>query len=119
MSQTVRVTQSYAAFYDDPIQVCAGSKIELTGRVDVWDGHTWLWAIAEDGRAGWVPDSLADNVQQGVRRAKSDYSAFELSCTLGELLTRQHSTHGWTWCTNAQGHQGWVPDRERHGRPSD
>ena len=110
MGQTVRVAQSHRAFYDDPIHVTAGNKIELTGRRDVWDGHTWLWAVAEDGRAGWVPDSLVEETQAGEYTALFDYSAVELSCQSEEILKRQLSTHGWSWCINDRGNQGWVPD---------
>ncbi len=31
-----------------------GEFLSLTGREDVWDGHRWLWAVADDGREGWV-----------------------------------------------------------------
>ena len=111
MKQLVRVTQSYKAFYEDPVRVAAGTRVKLTGRVDVWDGHTWLWAIAKDSREGWIPDSLVEHTQPPEQVALFDYSAVELSCETGESLTRQHSTHGWSWCINAEGDMGWVPDR--------
>ena len=76
----------------------------------MWNGHTWLWAIGEDGREGWVPDSLVEGAKPSEQVAKFDYSAIELTCELDETLTRHKSTHGWSWCVNDRGDQGWVPN---------
>ena len=111
MNQSIRVLETYRAHYADPIEISADAVIELTGRTDLWRGHRWLWAKAPDGREGWVPDSLVD-LDQGPRcKAKFDYSAAELSCEAGEILTRFAATHGWSWCANGQGSEGWVPDQ--------
>jgi len=49
------VLYSHNATYSDPIRVAKGEIVRLTGREDLWDGHRWLWAVAEDGKEGWVP----------------------------------------------------------------
>lgn len=84
--------------------------IGLTGRRDIWEGHQWLWAIASDGREGWIPDNLVveDN---GTTIANRDYSAIELSVGVGEFVNTGESTHGWVWCRNKSGAEGWVPLR--------
>ncbi len=48
------VLESHNASYADPIKVAKGEFLLLTGQEDVWDGHRWLWAVADDGREGWV-----------------------------------------------------------------
>ncbi len=103
----VRVTLAHRASYPDPIRLGKGDKVTLTGREDNWDGHRWLWAIAPDGREGWVPDRLVS--AQG--HATVDYEATELTCAGGEVLKALSSTHGWVWCCNINGAQGWVPAR--------
>lgn len=107
----VHVIQSYAAFYADPIAVGQGDRLVLSGRTDIWDGYLWLWAIADDGREGWVPDALVQNPSAGSRQALFDYSAQELSCREGEVLTAHRVLNGWTWCSNANGAAGWVPNQ--------
>ena len=52
------VLKPHTASYADPIRVTKGERVRLTGREELWDGHLWLWAVAEDGRGGWMPDSL-------------------------------------------------------------
>ena len=101
----VRVTRNWTATYHDPISIRRGEPVTLTGREDMWHGHRWLWAVARDGREGWVPDSLIDG-----DRARQDYSAMELTCRAGDRLVTGASNHGWTWCTNPVGREGWVPE---------
>ena len=108
MSRRVVAISEWQASYENPIAVKAGETIRLSGRTDTWDGHTWLWAIAGDGRAGWIPDDLAES-RHGEVVVKVDYSAIELSCAEGEVLTGIRETHGWTWCLSGNGEAGWVP----------
>lgn len=104
------VIEDHSATYPDPIVVRAGDLIVLSGKSDVWDGHRWLWATGPDGKAGWVPDSFVMS-SQGTTRATRDYSAAELTCRKGAILTVSEETHGWAWCRSGSGQQGWVPLR--------
>lgn len=92
-----------------------GEPLSLSRREDTWDGHRWLWAIAEDGREGWVPDDLVRETE-GRHTASRDYSAAELSCTEGEIVEVARETHGWAWCRNSDGKEGWVPLRNLSAR---
>jgi len=104
------VLAGHEAHYADPIRVARGEPLTLTGREDDWDGYRWLWAVAEDGREGWVPDGLVREID-GRHIASRDYSAVELSCVIGETVDVEWETHGWAWCRNRNGEQGWVPLR--------
>ena len=102
--------ETHQASYADPIKLSKGELLSLTDREDVWDGHRWLWAVAEDGRAGWVPDNLIVEGHAGPVAA-GDYSALELSCSAGETVEIIWQTHGWAWCQKSDGSEGWLPLR--------
>jgi len=109
------VKTAHTASYADPIRLAAGAEFALTGREDIWDGHRWLWAVAEDGREGWIPDNLVRTVD-GRPVAAHAYWAIELSCNAGDPVTLMSQTHGWGWCRSHDGAEGWLPlDKLRDG----
>ena len=106
-----RVARSaYTVCYADPISVRKGDLVNLSGRQDNWDGHVWNWAQNSSGKQGWIPDDLLAQVTETQGRAVRDYSAVELSCAPGEVLTVHGATHGLLWCENNKGEYGWVPE---------
>jgi hypothetical protein len=80
----------------------------LTGREELWDGHRWLWAVAEDGREGWIPDDLVTVTDAGPV-ASRDFSAIELTCAAADAVEFIRETHGWAWCRKDDGSEGWLP----------
>lgn len=110
MRRSFLVIQTHQASYAEPVSLRQGDPLHLTGREDSWDGHRWLWAIAADGRQGWVPDDLVDPTTASPVALK-DYTAVELGCQRGEVLSGTSETHGWIWCQNTAGKTGWVPAR--------
>jgi len=104
------VVKDWVATYANPISISAGEQVELTGRQEDWDGHIWLWAKSADGLEGWIPDSLFD-IGKTLHLAKDDYTAVELSCQTGQVLSGIKETHGWVYCRSADGRLGWVPRR--------
>lgn len=104
------VLEAHWASYADSIEVAKGAPLSLTGREDLWDGHRWLWAVAEDGRDGWVPDDLVTETDNGPVAVR-DFSAIELTCAAGEAVAFIRETHGWAWCRKDNGREGWVPLR--------
>lgn len=110
MTGTRRLLEGHEASYPDPIRLARGESLALTGREDNWDGHRFLWAVAADGRAGWVPAGLIVEGDGGPVAAR-DYSAVELTCAAGETVELLWQTHGWAWCRTAAGAEGWLPLR--------
>ena len=104
-----KVIVDHKAIYPDPISVKQNENITLSGREDNWDGHRWLWAIAENGREGWVPDDLPIMISRKIAQCAYEYSAAEISVKPGDTLTGTIQRHGWLWCQNEDGTQGWVP----------
>jgi SH3-like domain-containing protein len=107
---TRTLRETHQASYADPITLSKGEPLALTGREDVWDGHRWLWAVAQDGREGWVPDGLITDGPAGPVAA-GDFSALELSCSAGAAVEIIWQTHGWAWCQKTDGSEGWLPLR--------
>ncbi len=108
MAKPRTVLEAHDATYSDPIEVARGAPLALTGREDVWEGHRWLWAVAEDGREGWVPDDLVTETDDGSV-ASRDFSAIELTCSAGDSVEFIRQTHGWAWCRKDDGSEGWLP----------
>ena len=102
------VLAAHQASYSDPLVVKRGEHLTVTDRQEHWGGHLWIWAIAADGRAGWIPDDLAIQSNDGWQACRN-YSAVELSCAPGETVTVIETSHGWAWCTNTNGEHGWIP----------
>ena len=102
------VIQAWSATYKSPIELRAGDRIDLSGHEDDWEGHTWLWAKSHAGTEGWIPDTLVVRCAEKTL-AVDDYSAMELTCQRGQILTALQDTHGWILCRAANGAKGWVP----------
>ncbi len=90
------VLDNHNASYADPIGVAKGERLSLSGREDIWDGHRWLWAVADDGREGWIPDDLITEIGEEPV-ASRDFSAIELTCSAGEAVDIIWETHSWAW----------------------
>ncbi|WP_071795904.1 SH3 domain-containing protein [Natronohydrobacter thiooxidans] len=103
-----KVTEDWKASYLDPICLQAGDLLYLTGRQDNWDGHIWLWAKSAGGLEGWIPDSIVRKTNTGYV-ATEDYTAAELTCRAGQVVTREKETHGWVFCRLPDGPVGWIP----------
>ena len=82
----------------------------LSGKTDTWEGHLWVWARNSDGKDGWIPDTLIETAD-GKHYAKDGFSAVELTCNVGEILTGLVEIHGWILCRSRTGSEGWVPAR--------
>jgi methylated-DNA-[protein]-cysteine S-methyltransferase len=103
-----RSTKAYRAQYADPIEVEVGDTVHWLDREDDGEYPGWKWAVANDGRAGWVPRSyFGPGEQQAVARRR--YSAVELSVSAGDLFLELDSYSGWAWVVNQAGHCGWLP----------
>ena len=104
--QTVRVITAYQSPFPDPLIVTAGEKLDLSDRESDWPG--WIWCSTLAGKSGWVPAAYVEQMGQ-LGLARRDYDATELSAEVDEELTVSHEESDWLWCTNRQGHSGWIP----------
>ncbi len=108
-----RVIIDYQALYPDPISMRAGEPLTISEKVDYWNGNpdwVWVWCTDARGKSGWVPKVLIDVHSEGrTGIARYDYTATELTVTVGDELVVEREESGWLWCTDSQGKNGWVP----------
>jgi len=108
-----RVIAGHQVLYPDPISLKAGESLMISEKVDYWNGNrdwVWIWCTDARGKSGWVPKGLIDvqaNSLTGI--ARYDYTATELTVSIGDELVAEREESGWLWCTNSQGKSGWIP----------
>jgi uncharacterized protein YgiM (DUF1202 family) len=112
-SRMCRVIADYHAPYSDPLSMRAGETLEISDKVDYWNGNPdwmWIWCTDQRGKSGWVPKDGIDfttNSTTGI--AQYDYATTELTIAVGDELVVEQEESGWLWCTDRQGKSGWVP----------
>ncbi|MCF6322014.1 MAG: hypothetical protein L3J32_09635, partial [Rhizobiaceae bacterium] len=82
----------------------------LSGRTYDWDGYKVLWARAQNGCEGWVPNDLPARLNSKTI-ASYDYCAQELDVMSKERLEVLRQSHGWAWCINSSRKKGWIPQK--------
>jgi len=97
------------ASHRDPLAVRTGDPVTVGRRDDTWP--EFVWCTGPDGRSGWVPDAVLEWGADGAARAGRDYDCAELTVAAGQSLDVIERLAGWSWCRDATGRCGWVPDR--------
>lgn len=92
-----------------PIRVSKGDVVDVGDRDTDWPA--FVFVTSTEG-AGWVP-SRHLSADSGRATVLSDYDTTELPTQAGDVLDVLDAdvASGWLWCRNAQGGQGWVPQR--------
>lgn len=102
------VLRPYTAQYADPIEVAVGERVHFVDRADDGEYAGWKWAVASDGREGWVPRSYFSGSDSSARALRS-YSARELNVAPGGEVLELDAFSGWLWVIDRNGRCGWVP----------
>ena len=108
-SRMFRVETAYDAAYPAPLSAAVGDTLRIERRDTEWPG--WLWGVASDGVAGWVPEAWLRIMDVDTATLLRDYTARELTLAAGDLLTAAFTESGWRGATDAAGGSGWVPVR--------
>jgi hypothetical protein len=103
----VRVITSRARDHVENIRVRAGDDLAVGHRNQQYP--EFLWCAAEDGHAGWVPETRLRMTGDREAVALSDYDAAQLTVIKDEVLDVLERTPSWVRCRNARGVEGWVP----------
>lgn len=102
------VYSAHISNYPHPIQFQVGECFEIGKTDDEFPG--WIWVTTTDGNQGWAPIQYLQMSDSGNKAiAEFDYSARELSTTIGERLTMHYELNGWGWVENDHSACGWVP----------
>ena len=105
--QEVMVREPYAAQYADPIAFHQGDIVQVQ-RADA-EFVEWLWCRGPDGKEGWVHQSFLSQ-SSGHATAISDYSARELTVSVGERGRIIQALNGWALVELEGSRVGWVPE---------
>lgn len=90
----------------DPIHLEPGDEVTV-GPVDrAWPG--WVWAEDDKGNDGYVPEQILEPLGEGRFAAIQAFDPSVLVIRRGDELESLKQIHGWHWCRNAAGTEGWV-----------
>ncbi len=90
----------------NPIFLEPGEEI-TTGPADrAWPG--WVWATNNSGRSGYVPEDFLEPLGEGRFAAIEAFDPTVLTVKRGDRIESIRQIHGWHWCRNEAGGEGWV-----------
>ncbi|MGA0846464.1 MAG: hypothetical protein ACO3RV_07980 [Luteolibacter sp.] len=90
-----------------PLQLMPGDWVE-TGVADTaWPG--WIWVKSASGGSGYVPMDVLSDIESDRAQVTECFDATVLAVRRGDPVESLRQIHGWHWCQNGQGMQGWVP----------
>jgi Variant SH3 domain len=90
----------------DPIHLAPGDEITVGLADRVWPG--WVWAVDRDGNDGYVPEEILEPLGEGKYAAMEAYDPTVLRIKRGDRIDSIRQIHGWHWCRNERGEEGWV-----------
>ncbi len=103
---TFTANSDYEEKDSDPIRLKPGDSIQ-TGPADrAWPG--WVWATDANGNDGYVPEEILKPLGEGSFTVTEAFDPTVLTIRRGDLLTSMRQIHGWHWCHNERGAEGWV-----------
>ena len=105
------VITSWAASHP-PMTLRRGDVVEVRKRDAEWPEYVWC---VRDDAEGWVPDVVLSFRDDRTAIAVRDYCTAELSVRPGDEVTVIEHLASWSWCEDARGRRGWLPDRVLDG----
>ena len=90
----------------DPIYLQAGDEISVGPTDRAWPG--WVWATDKNDNDGYVPEDILEPLGEGRFAALEAFDPTVLTIKRGDTLESVKQIHGWHWCRNASGQEGWV-----------
>lgn len=91
-----------------PMMLLRGDTVQVGDRDEEWPEY--VWCTGPKG-GGWVPDAVLSIGDDGSAVAARDYSTAELAVEPGAEVTVVERLASWSWCRDARGRLGWVPDK--------
>ena len=68
----------------------------------------WVWATDVAGNDGYVPEEILKPLGNGRYSAAEAFDPAVLTIRRGDPLQSLRQIHGWHWCRNGRGEEGWV-----------
>lgn len=89
-----------------PIELKSGDLVTLGQDDHTWPG--WVWATNNIGQTGYIPKAIIAPSESSPHRLLEDFNPTVLTIHKGDQLVSLKQVHGWHWCRNEDGHEGWV-----------
>ena len=106
------MTYTANADYEDknsnPLYLTAGQEVTSGPADKTWPG--WIWATNANGNNGYVPAEILEPLGEDRWAAMKDFDPTVLKVLQGEEIESLRQVHGWHWCKNSSGDEGWVAD---------
>lgn len=90
----------------DPLYLNPGDEVRVGPADRAWPG--WVWATDAAGNDGYVPEEILRPLGDGRFAAMSAFDPAVLTIHRGDHLNSLRQIHGWHWCRNGHGQEGWV-----------
>ena len=90
----------------DPIRLQVGDEVCLGDADRAWPG--WVWVTHAAGSSGYVPIEMLKPLGDGRSQVLEAFDPKVLTVRRGDRLESLRQIHGWHWCRNAAGAEGWV-----------
>lgn len=88
------------------LHLVAGQEVTSGPADTTWPG--WIWATDTSGRNGYVPAEILEPLGEDRWASMEDFDPTVLKVTRGESVESLRQIHGWHWCRNEAGKEGWV-----------
>jgi hypothetical protein len=90
----------------DPIRLTPGDQIRVGQADKAWPG--WVWATDPNGHDGYVPEEFLRPLGLDLYQVLETFDPAVLTVRKGDRLESLRQIHGWHWCRNDKGSEGWV-----------
>ncbi len=90
----------------NPLRLSPGDHVQVGPADRAWPG--WVWAKDAQDHAGYVPEEILEPLGDGRFAATQPFDPTVLTIRRGDRLVSLCQIHGWHWCRNAAGAEGWV-----------
>jgi len=90
----------------DPLALQPGDEVTVGHADRAWPG--WVWAADAAGCDGYVPEEILRSVGNGRYTVTEAFDPTVLTIRRGDRLESLRQIHGWHWCRNGAGREGWV-----------
>lgn len=106
MSAAYIANADYEERNTEALHLAVGDPVCIGPEDRAWPG--WVWAVGANGRAGYVPMEILRHTQAGRAVAIESFDPAVLRVRRGDVLDSLRQIHGWHWCRNGDGMEGWV-----------
>ena len=90
----------------EAMHLVAGQEVTSGPADRTWPG--WIWARDSNGRMGYIPAEILEPLGEDRWAASEDFDPTVLKIQRGDEITSLKQIHGWHWCKNEAGAEGWI-----------